>query len=302
MKSPHTIRLHISTINDAPPDFDELFKLWGIIKGSASDIIFDFSDCSFLRPNAIAFLGGLARFMEDRNRLVKFDWDTLRDPVLAILRHNGFAAEFGYQGFSGGPGNSIPYREAKGPPAKVKDSIIDYLKYKWLGSGWLKVSIKLGDAIVGRVWEIYNNTFEHAKSSIGSFSCGQYFWQLHELKLTVVDFGVGIPANVRQYFGPDPRADQLTAAQCLKWAFEERNSTIEGIGRGNGLLLLKQFININHGTLEIYSQNGYALIKDGKEQFSNRQRYFDGTLVNITLLCDEKSYQLSDENPLDVAF
>ena len=51
-----SIRLQIPTINDTPLDFDKLFKLWGIVNGCCSNVIFDFSTCDFLRPNAVAFL------------------------------------------------------------------------------------------------------------------------------------------------------------------------------------------------------------------------------------------------------
>jgi hypothetical protein len=80
-----------------------------------------------------------------------------------------------------------------------KEILADYLKTKWLGCGWIHVSPSLQDAIVGRVWEIYANAFEHAQSSIGVFSCGQHYPKMKELKLTVVDFGVGIPSNVRLF-------------------------------------------------------------------------------------------------------
>ncbi len=291
------IRLDIPTINDDPGDFDRLFGLWQVVNDSCGDVTFDFTPCRFLRPNAIAFLGGLARLIQSQNRSGTFDWETVSDPVLAILRQNGFAGAFGYIHTLGGPGSSIPYREDRTYATGVENDIINYLKFNWLGTGWVRVTSRLRDAIVGRVWEIYANAFLHAKSNIGVFSCGQYFWQMHVLKLAVVDFGVGITTSVKQYFKETHSAEELDAAVCLEWAFRERTSTIKGVGRGNGLSLLKEFVNINHGRLEVYSQDGYALIEGGKEKFNNRRKYFQGTLVNITLRCDKKYYQLVDEGP-----
>ena len=292
-----SIQLSIPTINDDPPDFDKLFELWGLVKGCSSNVTVDFSGCDFLRPNAVAFLGGLARLVEHRNHRVEFDWDTANDKILAILRQNGFAGVFGYTRTLGGPGSSIPYREDRTYVTNVESNIINYLKFKWLGSGWVRVSSRLRDAIVGRVWEIYDNAFLHSKSSIGVFSCGQFFWRMGLLKLSVVDFGVGIPANLRRHLKAHPFVEHLTAAQCLRWAFQQGSSTKhDTTRRGNGLVLLKEFINVNHGKLEIYSQNGYALIEGGKEKFNNRRKFFQGTLVNITLRCDERYYQLADES------
>jgi len=292
------VRLQIPTINDTPSDFDELFELWGIVQGCSSNVTFDFSSCEFLRPNAVAFLGGLGRLVEHRNRDVKFDWETANDKILAILRQNGFAGAFGYIHTLGGPGSSIPYREDRTYATGVENDIINYLKFNWLGTGWVRVTSRLRDAIVGRVWEIYDNAFLHSESSIGVFSCGQFFWRMGLLKLAVVDFGVGIPANLRRHLKAHPFVEQLTSAQCLRWAFQQGSTTKpDTTRRGNGLVLLKEFVNVNHGRLEIYSQNGYALIEGGKEKFSNRRRFFEGTLVNITLRCDKKYYQLVDEGP-----
>jgi len=292
------IRLDIPTINDGPGDFDRLFGLWEEIKEPSGDVTFDFTRCRFLRPNAIAFLGGLARLIERQGYSAIFDWDTLSDPVEAILRQNGFASAFGYASTLGFPGNSIPYREDTTNVSDVKNSVIDYLKFNWLGHGWVRVSSRLRDAIVGRVWEIYDNAFLHSNSRIGVFSCGQFFWQMQVLKLTVVDFGVGIPTKVK-YYSSETLAD---AKQCMEWAFRERTSTVTGIGRGNGLSLLKDFVKLNHGRLEVYSQDGYALIQDGNEVFSNRPTGFDGTLVSIILHCDKRYYQLADETPIGPLF
>lgn len=306
-QSRQTIRLQIPTINDSPLDFNKLFELWGKVKDFSSDVTFDFSMCDFLRPNAVAFLGGLARSIESRNQRVMFDWNTVSDPVLAILRQNGFAAAFGYTKILKGPGHSIPYREDNTQmvhAVDIKDDIIDYLSHEWLGHGWVHISQRLQNVIVGLVWEIYDNAFEHADSSIGVFSCGQFFFRMGLLKLAVADFGIGIPANVREFFKDYPNVDQLSAAQCLKWAFQRGASTKTDTTtrRGIGLDLFKEFVNINHGRLEVYSQNGYALIANGKEKYNKRPSFFDGTLVNITLRCDERYYQFADEKPLEPWF
>jgi hypothetical protein len=63
--------------------------------------------------------------------------------------------------------------------------------YYWIGKGWVHVSDRLRDAIVGRMWEIYNNAFEHSGTPIGGYSCGQYFKTHNNLILSVVDFGQG---------------------------------------------------------------------------------------------------------------
>jgi hypothetical protein len=287
--------IKVPTLNDSRWDFEQLFSLWSQTNGYFEDIVLDFSGCHFLRPNAVAFLGGLARLIESRMGTVVFDWSTLRNGAVKMnLLQNGFAGVFGHP-TPGWSGNSIPYRE---DGALEQDGIMDYLTLHWLGRGWVHVSPRLRDAIAGRMWEIYNNAFEHAGSQIGVFSCGQYFRHRNELVLSVVDFGQGIAANVRNFLSFDPRAEQLRAAGCLRWAFQRGTSTRpNGMARGVGLDLLKEFIRVNHGRLEVYSNEGYGLIDQTSELFENRSVLFEGTMFHITLRCDERYYQFADETP-----
>jgi hypothetical protein len=143
---------------------------------------------------------------------------------------------------------------------------------------------------VGRVWEIYANAFEHGNSNIGVQSCGQFYPNLGVLKLTVVDFGVGVPTNVRKFLQQPSLADNV----ALEWAFRAGNSTTAmGIGRGIGLDLLKTFIRTNKGSLEILSHNAYSIIDMDKESHQGQATFFRGTLINITLKCDESYYDLT---------
>ena len=62
-----------------------------------------------------------------------------------------------------------------------------------------------------------------------------------------------------------------------------------------GLDLLKDFVKINKGKLEIFSHEGYALIEDTQEVFMDCQTFFEGTLVNISFKCDESYYHFTSE-------
>jgi len=165
--------VHIPTVNDEPEDFAKLFHIWQQVKDNSEDIKFDFSKCGFLRPNAVAFLGGLARFIESRALTVVFDWDSCKSTrVMENLRKNGFVSVFNHAQ----PiweGNSIPYREDQ---AFDPNEIWDYLNDSWLGrGGWVRTTEKLRNVIVGKMWEIYHNAFAHSGTGIGVFSCGQFF-------------------------------------------------------------------------------------------------------------------------------
>lgn len=279
-------RIQIPTLGDKLTDFKKLFSIVNDVKLSPGDIVFDFSHCNALRPNAVAFLGGIARLAQSQVKKVEFDWASLNNKSLnAILCQNDFARIFGKQ--SRLPlDEAIPYREDK---TMNMNPIMDYLTNLWLGRGWVHVSMEVRDAIVGKMWEIYNNAFEHSGSGIGVFSCGEHITD--DLILTVVDFGDGIPQKVRNFLSRDPRTDTLSSISFFKWAFQRGHSTcMEGVARGLGLDLLKEFVQVNHGKLEIYSNDVYVIIDKNGMKYKNLDVSFEGTVVHITLRCDENLY------------
>lgn len=289
------LMLPISSLNDNPRDFDKLFDIWNRVEKYIKttrkpEIKFNFSRCYFLRHNAVAFLGGLVRYIEHHGGTPVILWDTINWSIRTNLQKNGFEGTFGGNNQST-HGNTVPYREYQ--VSAHKDDVINYLKSDWLGPGWVHVSKMLENAIVSRTWEIYWNACEHSKSPIGIYSCGQRYPRKKELNLTVADFGVGIPDNVQKHLGKH----KMPADQALQWAFQIGNTTTKAdFGRGLGLDLLKEFVSKNDGKIEVYSHNGYAIISKRIETYECRQSYFPGTLINIKFRCDNKYYCFASEN------
>jgi hypothetical protein len=252
--------------------------------------VLDFSSCGFLRQNAVACLGAFAHWVRSSGGECVIDLPTIRPDVSKNLGRNGFLGAFGYH-TQPWIGNTIPYRHDQ---AVDRDGLMEYLRSSWLGRGWINVSAGLRDAIVGRVWEIYENAFEHSQSASGVFSCGQFYPNRRLLKLTVLDLGRGIPSNVRGF----PGNERMDAAEAVRWAFLPGTSTKwNGLGRGLGLDLLKRFVQVNAGRLDIYSDDAYAVVDAAEERYAKRSPSCRGTLVNITLKCDEAYYHLDTEAP-----
>jgi len=278
-------------INDEPSDYDDLFFLSDKLRAiKNTEVIFDFTGCGFLRQNAVVVLGALIRLLQQNGNTVAFRLDTIVDRVRVNLEQNGFLHRLGLGG-SPWNGNSIPYRE---DTHVDENDYADHLSEKWLGKGWINVSENLRDHIVSRVIEAYINVFDHAKSPIGVITCGQYYPSMRELRITMVDMGVGIPRTVREYL----KQPIMTPEAALRWAFEPMMTTKDqnNFARDNGLKLLKSFMQDNHGKLEIYSETGYACIDDRGNHFENRQQGFQGTIVQITLICDVARYTLPEED------
>jgi hypothetical protein len=283
--------LSLSDIDGGDQSVARLFRLFHQIQSfplGELNFVVDFHYCRFINHSGVAFLGGLARWIEWQGGRIQFDWGTLTPRIRMNLGQSGFLESFG-ETIGSWEGNSIPYRCDLTPH---EQSIGQYLRDAWLGRGWVNVSPGIRNAIAGRVAEIYLNAFDHSRSPIGVFSCGQHYPNQGRLELAVIDFGIGIPDSVRSL----PQNCQMTSRDAIDWAFQDGTSTKgETIGRGVGLSLLQSFVARNQGNLRIFSGDGYATIEDNGIRYEDVCTKFSGTLVNIALWCDEAYYCLPSE-------
>jgi hypothetical protein len=259
-------------------------------KGTPSEITLDFSKCKFLGHHAVAIIGSLAHYMSAKTTSsLKLDLSTLEPKIHKNLEQNGFLKHMG-QGVEPWGGNSIPFRHDE---TFQKDDLIQYLTSKWLGKGWINISHNLKSLIVTTVLEIYLNAFEHSGSDMGVFSCGQFYPKLRRLQLTILDLGVGIPQNVRSF---QSRPD-LSAPESIQWALARGNSTkpLLNTARGVGLDTMQQFIRLNQGKLRIYSHGGYVKLSQNPPEYGGQIIPFQGTIVKISLICDEAYYCLPSD-------
>lgn len=291
MSLPSPDIISIKNLNQSPEDIDDLIRVRNFVT-SRQFMIFDFKDCNFLGPTAVVVLGAIFFEMKKKGLGFYINWASMNRKVLTNLCQNGFARSHNYS-YAPWTGNSIPYRQ---DVFNDSNDILSHLTEKWLNRNWIKFSDKLRYAIAGRVWEMYANAFEHSGTKSGVFSCGQNFHTKKDLVLSVVDFGLGIPFKIRTFLATQG-SNELSDADCLKWAFESGNTTEvkAGIPRGLGLDLLREFVYLNHGSLEIYSGFGYASVDKNGLIFKNRENFFQGTLVQLKIICDDRIYKFKSE-------
>jgi hypothetical protein len=79
-------------------------------------------------------------------------------------------------------------------------------------------------------------------------------------------------------------------------------SKVGSIGRGLGLDFLREFISLNKGCLEIFSHDGHARIEESVETYETRGDLFEGTILNISLRCDDSYYCFTPEQPSSPLF
>jgi hypothetical protein len=283
--------IEIPTIKDTQTDFNKLFKIYQKIEDNLSPIknvnrfLYDFSHCRTIYPNAIAFLFGLIQYLKSNKKEIFYIKGSLKKRIQSQLAANGFLNKLDSSEEYLEKETLVPLREDR--DIGNENLIIDYLQNKWLPKNWIHLSDLVRHAIVGKVWEIYDNAFSHAFSPIGIYSCGQKID--NKIKLAIIDFGKGIPLNVTKYLKKD-----IPSSEALKWAFKDGNTTKKE-NRGLGLGFLKSFVKLNKGELEIFSGTGHVKINEKDERFTTKKTYLNGTLIYITLMCDDKYYRFTHE-------
>lgn len=165
----------------------------------------------------------------------------------------------------------------------------------WIELNILRFLPKLNPAlkkkIVKNLWEIISNSLLHSESKSGVSICGQFYPQKGYFELAFCDNGLGI-ANVVKSHDYIKKSDE--DYKCIIWATQEGTSTKpQNISGGLGLYILKEFIKLNKGALQIISGNGYFGNTEGINPVPNRlKNYISGTIVNLRIIFDQNLYSI----------
>lgn len=192
---------------------------------------------------------------------------------------------------------------------KDDENLINHIRYEWITDDKIVISDDLRKDITSKIFEIFQNAFGHgiknSNRNIDVISCGSYSTENQTLSLCIVDFGCGIAKNVKKFLDNKNPDNDFNLEYCLNWALQEGNSTqtdsIDNekmMARGLGLNLLKEFIHINQGSLDIYTNTCHAFIdQNGEYQVKTIEGNFPGTMVLIRVNCSkEYSYHYSSNS------
>lgn len=224
------------------------------------------------------------------SRLNNVVLSNIQTPVERILSKNGFLSNYGRAIIPDTWGTTIPYQRFD-----VKDDrfFASYIEQEFVQRPEMpKMSKGLIKKFRESVFEIFSNSVLHSRTELGIFSCGQYFPKRHRLDFSVADLGIGMKRNVYESLGLN-----MTAPEAIEWATSARNTTKTGsIPGGLGLKLLREFITLNKGRLQIISNNGYWCLNQGNAETSTLPFEFPGTIVAVEInTADKRSYALSSE-------
>ncbi|MDD1777873.1 MAG: ATP-binding protein [Candidatus Helarchaeota archaeon] len=170
----------------------------------------------------------------------------------------------------------------------------EYMERHFVGKGIPQMSQALHRKFRESIFEIFENAVEHSKTEKGIFACGQFFPKKRKLDFSIADLGVGIRNNLYEFNKLD-----LPAEKAIMWALEGNNTTRQredGKPGGFGLKLIREFIRLNRGKIQIVSDAGYWCFVNGEVETKGFSMPFPGTVVNIEInTADTQSYKLASE-------
>lgn len=283
--------IQLPSIDNSSDGYEKLINLEQSLEGCFFEDI-EINISSWFSANLCAMLGSILDKAAHYNN-VKVN--VPNEKIQSILQRNGFLANFGYEKRFDCYNTAIQYLKLNPSENRFfNEYIINNLLQK---KEFPSISDKLNKKIVESICEIFVNAQIHSETDC-IYVCGQFFPKKDEIEFTIVDRGLGFKKKINNRFSKN-----LNGVEAIKWALESGNTTKKDVPGGIGLDILKQFIILNKGRVQIVSDDGFLMIDSQKESSNILKKSFKGTAINMEFKTDDKnSYILSDEVKSDDIF
>lgn len=258
------------------------------------DIFVDFKMCRLFDANLSAVLGAIFDKRQKEGCSIY-----LKAPQTAGVRRalsrNKFFKAFDLNTANEDRENYIDYRRFKVEDIRDFKTYIDTdLIQK---ERFPNCTEKAKDKIKESICEIFANAIDHGNCD-RFYCCGEVHPRKGKtmLDMTFVNLGTSIVENVNNFLSGKGQPT-LSPCETLNWAFVRGNTT-KNIPGGLGLDILKEFIGMNEGTIQMIS--GGAMLEIDKEDYvaTELEQQFPGTIVTVEFNCDDdKMYLTTDEIP-----
>ncbi|MGH8547815.1 MAG: hypothetical protein ACRERU_04305 [Methylococcales bacterium] len=252
------------------------------------DIVIDMRATTWFDADMCAPFGAILYDLGERVNTIRLT--NIHPHVENILSKNGFLSYYGREKIPDRWGTTIPYQRFD-----VKDDryFADYIEKELIHRSEMPaMSTGLLKKFRESIFEIFSNAVLHSRTTMGIFSCGQFFPKRDRLDFSVADLGIGMCQNIKDNTGLD-----LSPEDAIVWATQGRNTTKRGrVPGGLGLKLLGEFIDLNGGCIQIVSHAGYWRREKGKTGTALLNHPFSGTVVTVEInTADTNSYKLASE-------
>ena len=255
------------------------------------ELVVDFSDCASIDGNLAAVLGALLDKSLPISKQVMIGVPRNK-AVRKILSRNHFLKAWSVV-------TNVEERENYVEYARFKSDVSAKDFKKYIQEGLVKKqkfpqhTDLAGEKIVESIYEIYANAVTHGGTDF-VYSCGEYMEDTHRLDMTIIDCGQTIPGNVNDFF---MRKDLPIVGDCeaIEWAFISGNTTKSQTG-GLGLAIIKDFIALNKGSIQVVSGRGFIEYREDQVERYLLNTPFAGTIVNVKFNFDDnKKYYMTSE-------
>lgn len=283
------MNISLPSIHHNQRGFERLVQLWAQTKACFFEQInIDLGDTSWFAADMCAPFGAILHLLNRNLNTIRLQNMPLG--VEKILSKNGFLSHYGRVLIPDTWGTTIPYQRFD-----VKDDryFASYIEDEFVHRAEMPdMSLGLLKKFRESVFEIFSNAVIHSQTKQGIFSCGQFFPKRNNLDFSVADLGIGIRQNIL-----DNRHLNLAPEAAIIWATEGHNTTKQGsIPGGLGLKLLREFIDLNGGCIQIVSDAGYWHRQAGQTTTARLSHPFPGTVVSLEInTADTQSYVLASE-------
>ncbi|MCX6580635.1 MAG: ATP-binding protein [Candidatus Aminicenantes bacterium] len=246
-----------------------------------------FGNVDFIAANTCSIIGAI--FQKLQNSFNGIRLFHINDEVKKTLQRNGFLSFLGFPRLPDYYHTTIQYMKLFPNHSRF---FSEYIREELMGKSEIPgMSDRLKKKITEGIYEIFINAAMHSNTKEGIFTCGQFFKTKHKIEFTITDLGIGMRNPISQYL-----RTSISAVDAIEWAMQEGNSTKPNDSGGLGLAILKHFITLNKGRIQVISNNGFWELSAAgidKRTFSSE---FPGTAVNICIKTDDPmQYVLTDE-------
>ena len=286
-----------SNISSTYEGYKLLVNLFQRVKDiSLSEIIFDFSHNKWFEANLAAVFGAIIYHTDKNMNNIRFV--NLSGKVEEILQKNYFLYHYGWVIKEDKYSTTIRYQKFS---PEDEGLFKQYVSNQLLARpDFPRISELLAKKINESIFELFENARTHGHCDY-IFTCGQYYPKKVPARVdfTLVDLGKTIKYNVNNYLKKN-----LEGYEAIDWAMKYGNTTKTGrISGGLGLDLIKEFIKLNNGKIQIVSSDGFWEMRKGIIQKKPFQKAFLGTIVNLEFNLDDTNiYKLKEEVSLNNIF
>jgi len=190
----------------------------------SDNMIFDFTDLKFIEPVAVTALSNIIEWLKLNQVRIKINVN-VNNSAIRYLDDSGF-----FEYFANRKIREFARLRSTTMPLEFINS---ENSYEWVNNRfamWLTSILQISKSSIGNILmsigEIFINISDHSEVGIGCFFA-QHYPNMHEVQVSISDFGIGIPRKVRN-FDPTIKNDTEALKKAIEYGFSTQSTPQNG--------------------------------------------------------------------------